>query len=286
MRSKLVLTLWLVGAVLYAGSTAFLAHAVLGVGGGGGAPADKAKATAVAAAPSAQCDKDSLASADKQADDKASDPEKTAAVDTKKPASQPAAPKPAAPEASKPQTANPPADGAEQESADREPQAVDPQDQVLGPDGNPLPDGWQDQDAMGAGGQDAGGGPVEEDQWASVVAGTADMRSEPSMQSPIVYALPAGWQVRVISRQPGWVQVQDANSGAAGWVESSALAPVTNAGGPQGDPRYGGYGRRYGPGPYDRYADEGYPHGAPPPPWRRGPAGEFGDFLRRALGGF
>ena len=30
MKSKLLLTLWLVGAVLYAGSTVFLAHAVLG----------------------------------------------------------------------------------------------------------------------------------------------------------------------------------------------------------------------------------------------------------------
>ena len=38
MNSRLVLTLWLVGAVLYAGSTIFLAHAVLG----GSAAADKA----------------------------------------------------------------------------------------------------------------------------------------------------------------------------------------------------------------------------------------------------
>ena len=41
-----------------------------------------------------------------------------------------------------------------------------------------------------------------------------------------------GWQVRVIARKPGWVQVQDADSGAAGWVESAtALAPVS---GPKG----------------------------------------------------
>ena len=57
MRSKLVLTLWLAGAVLYAGSTAFLAHAVLG-GGSVSTPADKAKATKVAAADDAQCEKD------------------------------------------------------------------------------------------------------------------------------------------------------------------------------------------------------------------------------------
>jgi hypothetical protein len=49
MKSKLLLTLWLVGAVLYAGSTVFLAHAVLGGLGGSHAP-DKLKADAVAAA--------------------------------------------------------------------------------------------------------------------------------------------------------------------------------------------------------------------------------------------
>ena len=165
---------------------------------------------------------------------------------------------------------------------------------MLGPDGAPIPDGWQDQgpmqpsagddqNAMGPGGPGAGEGPAEENEWANVIAGTADMRSEPSMQAPLVYALPAGWQVRVIARQPGWVQVQDANSGAAGWVESSALAPVAGPKGQQADPRYGGYDRRNGP--YDRYADEG-PYGAPPPPWRHRPRGEFGDFFRRALGGF
>jgi hypothetical protein len=93
--------------------------------------------------------------------------------------------------------------------------------------------------------------------------------------------------VRVISRQPGWVQVQDANSGAAGWVESSAIAEGPGSNGPAapgvpgGRPGYGGY-----QGPYDpRYAEEGYPYGQPPPPWRR-PGGEFGNFLRRALGGW
>ena len=146
------------------------------------------------------------------------------------------------------------------------------------------PGAGDDQNAMGPGGPGAGEGPAEADEWAHVVAGTADMRSEPSMQAPLVYALPAGWQVRVIARQPGWVQVQDANSGAAGWVESSALAPVSGPKGPQDDPRYGGYDRRYGP--YNRYADEAYPYGAPPPPWRQRPRGEFGDFFRRALGGF
>jgi len=302
MRSKLVLTLWLVGAVLYAGSTAFLAHAVLG-GGSVSTPADKAKATKVAAADAAQCEKDSLASKDakpddtKPAKDKAVDPQKTAAIEPKKPAPAPAAAKPAPPETAKRDDAAQGLNaGAQQQPAEEG--ESDQQDQaMLGPDGAPIPDGWQDQqgpmqpgagddqNAMGPGGPGAGEGPAEADEWANVIAGTADMRSEPSMQAPLVYALPAGWQVRVIARQPGWVQVQDANSGAAGWVESSALAPVSGPKGPQGDPRYGGYDRRYGP--YNRYADEAYPYGAPPPPWRaRRPGSEFGDFFRRALGGF
>jgi hypothetical protein len=300
MRSKLVLTLWLAGAVLYAGSTAFLAHAVLG-GGSVSTPADKAKAAKVASTADAQCEKDSLASKDakpddtKPAKDKAADPQKTAAIEPKKPAPAPAAAKPASPDTSNRDDAAPGANaGAQQPVEEGE---SDQQDQaMLGPDGAPIPDGWQDQgptgpgagedqDAMGPGGPGAGEGPPEADEWAHVVAGTADMRSEPSMQAPLVYALPAGWQVRVIARQPGWVQVQDANSGAAGWVESSALAPVSGPKGPQGDPRYGGYDRRYGPN--DRYADEAYPYGAPPPPWRaRRPGSEFGNFFRRALGGF
>ena len=295
MRSKLVLTLWLAGAVLYAGSTAFLAHAVLG-GGNVSTPVDKAKATKVAAADAAQCEKDSLASKNAKPDDTKPAMAKAADPQQKKPAPAPAAAKPSSPETANRDEATPGSNaGAQQRPA--EGGESDRQDQaMLGPDGAPIPDGWQDQgpmppdagddqNAMGTGGPGAGEGPAEADEWAKVIAGTADMRSEPSMQAPLVYALPASWQVRVIARQPGWVQVQDANSGAAGWVESSALAPVTGPKGPQGDPRYGSYDRRYGPD--NRYADEAYPYGAPPPPWRaRRPGSEFGDFFRRALGGF
>ena len=105
---------------------------------------------------------------------------------------------------------------------------------------------------------------TSKDQWAHVVAGTADMRSEPSMQAPLVYALPSGWQVRVISRQPGWVQVQDANSGAAGWVESSAhrgrpwLERSSRAG--RAIRHTARISARYDP----RYAEEGYPYGRLP----------------------
>ena len=106
MKSKLLLTLWLVGAVLYAGSTVFLAHAVLGGLGGSHAP-DKLKADAVAAA-DAQCKTASVAS-------HGAEPDKTAAVEPEKPASTPPAkPAPAqnsstsgTPEAAKPDGAGP-----------------------------------------------------------------------------------------------------------------------------------------------------------------------------------
>ena len=278
MQNRLILTLWLVGAVLYAGSTVFLAHAVLG---GGSSTPDKAKAATVAAASDAKCLKDSVASADAKAT-KPSAGQQTAAIDPKKPA---AAPSPAKPSTAEPATQDSaainPAPNAEQQSADiDQPSDDQPEPDTSSPDSAPTPDGVEQQDALGP---DRGDGQDEVDQWAHVVAGTADMRSEPSMQAPLIYALPSGWQVRVISRQPGWVQVQDANSGAAGWVESSAIAEGARPNGPGGRPGYGADQRPFDP--YNRYADEGYPYGQPPPPWRR-PGGEFGNFLRRALGGW
>ncbi|HET7851158.1 MAG TPA: SH3 domain-containing protein [Methyloceanibacter sp.] len=280
MQNRLILTLWLVGAVLYAGSTVFLAHAVLG--GGSSAP-DKAKASTVAAASDAKCQKDSVASADTKAPKPSADPQKTAVAEPKKPASSASPAKPAAAEtATHDSAALNPAPNPAERSADAEPapdEQIEPD--TSSPDATPMPEGAEQQDALGPGG---GEGQGEQEEWAHVVAGTADMRSEPSMQAPLIYALPSGWQVRVISRQPGWVQVQDANSGAAGWVESSAIAEGTGPNGPGGigvRPGYGNY-----QGPYDpRYAEEGYPYGQPPPPWRR-PGGEFGNFLRRALGGW
>ena len=280
MKSRLLLTLWLAGAVLYAGSTIFLAHAVLG--GSSTVPADKSKAGAVAAAANAQCKKDSVASGEASpAKNAAPEPQKTAAIEPQKPAPASVAAKPSVTETTKRDSAEPHSTtGAEQRSADNDLPSDDSQDpDASSPDGAPPPDGFQQQEATGPG---AGEGPAEREEWARVVAGTADMRSEPSMQAQLIYALPAGWQVRVISRQPGWVQVQDANSGAAGWVEATALAPSGGTGGPGGRPGYDAYGRPYGD-PYNRYAEEGYPY--PPPPWRR-PGAPFGEFLRRALGGW
>ena len=280
MQNRLILTLWLVGAVLYAGSTVFLAHAVLG--GGSSAP-DKAKTATIAAASDAKCQKDNVASADTKPAKPAAEQQKTAAIEPKKPASAPSQAKPSAPEsATRDSAALNPAPNSGQRSAETDDPSEDqPEPDTSSPDSAPTPDGVQQQDASGP---DAGEGQPEQDQWAHVVAGTADMRSEPSMQAPLIYALPSGWQVRVISRQPGWVQVQDANSGAAGWVESSAIAEGPASNGPQGRDGRPAYGDAY-QRPFDpRYVEEGYPYGQPPPPWRR--PGEFGNFLRRALGGW
>jgi hypothetical protein len=273
MKSKLLLTLWLIGGGLYAGSTIFLAHAVLGGAGGPG------KQTTLAVAAETQCAKDDVAN--KEADAAT----KTAAVAPAKPAPSPQ--KDADRNVTRTVAPQPSAETADQNGQDDQAQGGDREadagsDAVVGEgpgesgtDSADLDQG-QEPPVPGAGQE----GP-EQDEWALVVAGTADMRSEPDLQSPMIYALPSGWHVRVISRQPGWVQVQDANSGAAGWVESSALAPSD---GPVARPGYGGYGQGYG-GPYGpppRYADDGpYPWQAP-----RRRVGEFGDFIRRALGGF
>jgi len=273
MKSKLLLTLWLIGGVLYAGSTIFLAYAVLGGAGGSG------KQTALAVNAETQCAKDNVA--EKNADAAT----KTAAVAPAKPAPSPQ--KNADEHATRTVAPQPSAETADQNGQDDAAQADDSQAEAQ-PDAAPGDDTGgpgSDSAALDQGQEPplprAGEQGPEQEEWASVVAGTADMRSEPDLRSPMIYALPSGWHVRVISRQPGWVQVQDANSGAAGWVESSALAP---SGGPGARPGYGGYGQGYG-GPYGpppRYADEG------PYPWQgpRRRVGEFGDFLRRALGGF
>ena len=236
---------------------------------GGGSPGERQKSLTLATAEDPACEKKSVAS-------NAADPVETAALDSKAAAApqkqaQPET-KPDAAEAPKPDAAGESADGNQQPS-DEAPDGADGRAELPNEDAAQAP--WsEDQAGMQP------GGPMEQDEWAHVIAGTADMRAEPSLQSQLIYALPAGWQVRVISREPGWVQVQDANSGASGWIEATAIAPGPGPNAAQG---YGRYQRGPNGGPYSRYADEGYPY--PPPRWQRR-RGEFADFLRRALGGF
>jgi hypothetical protein len=269
MQGKLILSLWIIGGLLYAGSTVFLANTLLG-----GSSGNKEKSITLAAAGEAQCEQDSIASAE-------ADETQTAAVEPKTPA--PAKPAEAA---SKPETEHGVQPDAAEQGQDPN-QDWQPADETSDTASQDVPGMPGDGPEEGPWYQDQAGaqpdGPMEAEEWAHVVAGTANMRSEPDLRSPLIYALPSGWQVRVISRSPGWVQVQDANSGAAGWVEATAIGPGA---GPQGPAA--GYGRHprgpYGPGSYPQYADEGYP----PPPWerRRERRGDFGAFLGRVFGGF
>lgn len=273
MKSKLLLSLWLVGAVLYTGSTVFLANTLLG---GVGGHADKAKPTTLAAS-DAQCQK----AAGSDGEDKTA---KTASVAPQKPAEKPAPQKPS--EAATPPDHSTAADAdTAQEPSDQGSSSGDTQEaDASASDGPPPPDGQQEQASIPDGAGGAGPDQPEREEWARVVASTADMRSDPARDAALIYALPSGWRVRVISRSNGWVQIQDANSGAAGWVEASALAPLAPGEQQQG---YGGAPPPYGPGygPPPRYAGEGYP---PDPTWRPRyeRRGQFADFLRRALGGY
>ena len=260
MKSKLLLSLWLIGGVLYAGSTVFLANTLLGSGN----KSDGSEAEAVAAALADKCETENVASAE-------ADPPTTAAVQPKAATNAEALGE----ERSVDATLEPAEVEAGEGGLEQQPGAhasTSPQEDPAsaGEEGTgDLP--WGEQGAESQEGEDGATEGVGEGEWAHVVAGTANMRSEPSLASQMVYALPAGWQVKVVSKAPGWVQVQDANSGASGWVEATAIAPLAAQERRAG---YGGY-----PG------EEGYPYGEPQRQKPRG-GGQFGDFLRRAFGGF
>ena len=67
MRSKLILSLWLIGGRALCRLTAFLANALLG--GGTSTPADKEKAARWLRRGDAQCEQDSLASRTAETDE-------------------------------------------------------------------------------------------------------------------------------------------------------------------------------------------------------------------------
>ncbi len=259
MQNRLLLSLWLVGAVLYAGSTIFLAHSILG---GGTQAGDKAKPLIVAAAtPEVQCPQQVSAPAHEASAPKAETAPAQAADGAQ------VAPKSRF-------VASLPSSEDQQPSASRQPFAASPspdaseQQRAATPDSEsaPLPDDSQGQEATAP---DQG-----QAEWANVVASAA-VHSEPSAQAPMIYALPAGRQLRVLAHSNGWAQVQDPSSGATGWVEARVLA---SGSAPGGRPGYGN--------PYeDAYADDG--QGQDDWRWqRRNRRGGFGDFIRRALGGF
>ena len=255
VKNNLLLTLWLIGGVLYAGSTLFLASALFG---GIGGNSDGTKVASVTPAQDRQCKPETVASG--------ADPATTAALEMKDkaPTTADSQQQSGASLATAPAKTDP---NAQASTASQDPAAPGDEAALRSSEDGELPP-WHGEGAGPEGEAGAAAEEVGEGEWAHVVAGTADMRSEPSLSSQMIYALPSGWQVRVVSKVPGWVQVQDANSGTAGWVEASAIAPVRA----EDRHRYGGY-------------PDGEPFGEPVEPQRPRGGGEFRDFLRRAFGG-
>lgn len=55
----------------------------------------------------------------------------------------------------------------------------------------------------------------------------ASIRNAPSASAHIIGTVYAGAEVRVASRNSGWVQIVDPSSGRAGWIDSTVLSPLT-----------------------------------------------------------
>jgi lipoprotein-anchoring transpeptidase ErfK/SrfK len=261
MQNKLLLSLWLLGGALYLGGTIFFAHAILGPGSRTTElTADKGLTTTAAiAAPETQCPPASAAAAATPV------PAQSAAKSAENGAAD------AASEPKEPVRTAAVADGQEaQEAADG-----DSAPQLPTADAGAQPTGDADSpDGRGLGETATPEADQGQAEWAQVVAAAADVHAQPSAEAPSIYALPAGRQVRVLTHENGWTQVQDVASGGTGWVEARALAPI---GAPGGQDR--GYGNQYD----DAYADD---NGQDDWRWRRRHRqGGIGDFVRRALGG-
>jgi hypothetical protein len=262
MQNKMLLSLWLVGGVLYLAGTIFFANAILGAGSRStDIAADKGMATRTAAAPEAQCAPSSTANG-AEASNLSQDQAKVAsqAPDsmTQQPVKTAALPAPAGEDADQASDG----DSAPPPQADSGPQ---PSDDAAAPDS-----GEQGQASTPDANQGQG-----QAEWAQVVTAAADVHSQPSAEAPSIYALPAGRQVRVLTRDHGWTQVQDAASGGTGWVDARALAPI------------GAPGKRRDYGNSDENANADDWDGQDDWRWQRRyrHPGAFGDFVRRALGG-
>jgi hypothetical protein len=58
----------------------------------------------------------------------------------------------------------------------------------------------------------------------AVISKPTEVRSGPSEDAPMLYAFPAGRELRVVSINDGFAQIEDVRSGADGWVARNALA--------------------------------------------------------------
>ena len=89
------------------------------------------------------------------------------------------------------------------------------------------PTGAPSGDSAGASGAAEPTTPTQQEQsqsgWVKVLGSPAGMRANPSQESPVPFAFPEGRELRVVSRQPGWVQVKDPGSKQTGWVAETSL---------------------------------------------------------------
>lgn len=58
----------------------------------------------------------------------------------------------------------------------------------------------------------------------AIISKPTEVRSGPSEDAPMLYAFPTGRELRVVSINDGFAQIEDVRSGADGWVARSALA--------------------------------------------------------------
>jgi SH3-like domain-containing protein len=139
---------------------------------------------------------------------------------------------------------------------------------------------------------------LQQDELVKVVRPGAKVLAGASEKAAMLFGFPEGRELRVLSRQPGWVQIMDPSSKQVGWIAESSLAPADaaqqQAAAPQRPNRATPYDAAKTAEMNDAWllGEEGI---APPddmvePParprkWgRRG--GRFAGALRRAFGGF
>ncbi|MGH6833683.1 MAG: SH3 domain-containing protein [Methyloceanibacter sp.] len=140
----------------------------------------------------------------------------------------------------------------------------------------------------------------EHEQGESVRVARPDTKvlAGPSDEAAMLFGFPEGRELRVLSREPGWVRIIDPGSKQVGWIAESSLAPASaeqqQAAAPQRPNRAASPGVAKNAkmdgawslgeediGPPDEVAE---PQGCPRKWGRRG--GRFAGALRRALGAF
>jgi SH3-like domain-containing protein len=131
---------------------------------------------------------------------------------------------------------------------------------------------------------------------------TATVRAAPTSESAMLFAFPYGRELRVMSREQGWVQIMDPGSKQVGWIEENAVTPSgaeqqqeaenqAPPGASRGVPAYGSpmfkdpkMAGAWVPLDEDMGRSDAMENPVRPRKWRRG--GRFAGALRRAFGGF